>query len=364
MADIENSLEREGLKKLEEYFAELGLRAHRGKEPQRGSHLSPDIELNVRLPRGERQRVLVEFKANARRAPIEAALAHLRIRAKKCNVQAQPLIFSEYFGKPMRGWLRSQGVWFADLAGNRFFSAPGLLVDREVSDRPDSAKEPAPSVFADRNSRLLRYLIPRPPLRAGIRELARKIDLSPAAVSQGLKRLREMGHLSPEPDKLRLQDRDSLLSEWVSFYRQRFLRQDEDRFYVHARSAEAVIEMIRSQSVAKRDGYGLSLHAGASLVAPYVQFGEVHILVSPDSKVLRFSLIKALGAERPRREANLIFILPFYKYSFLFEARMIRGVRVVSDIQLYLDLSCFPRRGREQAQVILDQRIRPAWSEK
>lgn len=171
-----------------------------------------------------------------------------------------------------------------------------------------------------------------------------------------------MGHLGPERGEIRLLDRESLLSEWVSFYRPRFRRQAESRFYVHARSAESLVNMIRSQSVAKKDGYGLSLHAGAYLNEPFVQFREVHLYVAPDAKAFRLRLVKDLHAEQASREANLILLAPFYKNSFSFEARVVRGLRVVSDLQLYLDLSCFPQRGSEQAQIILDKRLRPSWS--
>lgn len=360
MAYRANSIEERAIRELKRSLSDSGIHVRRVRELPPGS--AADAELDVRLPNGENRRIVVEVKGNSRRAPIEAALSQLRNYVVHMSPAAQPLLVSSYLGRPMRAWLRSQGVWFADLAGNRFFFGPGLLVDREVADRPESAKERAPSVFADRNSRVLRYLVPRPAIRIGIRELARKIDLSPAAVSVGLKRLREMGYLAADLGEIRLQDRESLFEEWVSFYRPRFRRQVEERFYVHARSAEAVVDLLRSQPLAKKNGYGLSLHAGASLVAPYVQFREVHIDVAPEAKPFALRLLKALSAQQPSGEANLIFLAPFYKNSFLFESRMIKGVRVVSDIQLYLDLSCFPQRGSEQAQVILDTRIRPSWS--
>jgi DNA-binding transcriptional ArsR family regulator len=263
----------------------------------------------------------------------------------------------------MRQWLKSQGVWFADLSGNRFFWGPGLFVDREVAERPDELREPPPSVFADRNSLVLRYLLPRPPIQIGIRELARKLELSPAAVSLSLRRLREMGHLETS-NEIRLLDREALLDEWVSFYRPRFRRQADFRYYVHVRSAEAIIQKLRAQRVAREDGYALSLHAGASLVAPFVQFREAHVYVPPAEEALRTRLLKAVGGKEASREANLVFLEPFYKSSFLFDSRMIKGIRVVSDLQLYLDLSCFPQRGIEQASVILERRLRPSWSGK
>ena len=262
----------------------------------------------------------------------------------------------------MRDWLRQEGVWFGDLSGNRFFKAHGFLVDREVAEKRDGASKPAVGVFADRNSRLLRYLLMRPAHRVGVRELAEKIELSPSAVSNGLGKLREMGYLESGPRGLQLIAREDLLEEWVSFYRPRFRRQREARYYVHARDAEKLLERLRASKWAADPAWGLSLHGGASLVAGFVQFREVHLYVSPEDPASEGKLVRALGAKPAEGEANLVVLSPFYRHSVLFESRVVKGLRVVSDLQLYLDLSCFAQRGKEQADVILDRRLRPAWA--
>lgn len=344
---------------LERYLAESGIRVRRIARGRSGRLPRPDTELRVQLPGGGHKRLVVEFKANARRAPLESALTKLRLFAG----DAVPLIFAPHLGRPIRQWLREQGVWFADLSGNRFFKAPDLLVDKEVAERAPDLRPSAIGVFADRNSLVLRYLIERPSIRVGVRELASLLGISPAAVSNSLRALEEMGRLERSSGELRLLDREDLLEDWGAFYRPRFRKQEQARFYVHARDPEALISMLRShRQVAQSPGYGLSLHAGASLVEPYVQFREVHAYVAEGSRKVRADMLRALGAQPAEKEANLILLSPFYKHSVLFGSRALRGVRVVSNLQLYLDLMCHPRRGPEQAEVILQRRLRPAWS--
>ena len=370
----ESDLEQRGRRALEKYFSESGI-AVRWLRSQSREGWRPDAELDLALPNGERRRCIVEFQSNARRLPIEHALLQLRNQLLRSSQIApvssswrdlsriaQPVVVAEHLGRPMRDWLRREGVWFGDLSGNRFFSAPGLLVDREVAEKSGKSREPAPSVFADRNSRLLRYLFLRGRQEIGVRELAGKLGISASSVSNGLKKLEEMSYLERKSGDIRLLAREDLLEEWVSFYRPRFRRQVESRYYVHARSAEAVVEKIRSSPLARNPGYALGLHAGASLVAPFVQFQEAHAYVPPESGSLEQRLVAALGAKPAEAEANLVFLEPFYKHSVLFEARDVKGVRVVSDLQLYLDLMCYPRRGKEQAEVVLERRLRPAWS--
>jgi hypothetical protein len=188
----------------------------------------------------------------------------------------------------------------------------------------------------------------RPAQQVGVRELAGRIGLSPSAVSNGLGRLREMGYLESNQQRLELVAREELLDEWVSFYRPRFRRQDESRYYVHARSAEELLELLK----------GLRQAAG------FVQFREVHLYISPEQPKLEGEFVRALHARPAEGEANLVVLSPFYRHSVLFESRVVEGLRVVSDLQLFLDLSCFAQRGKEQADVVLERRLRPEWAAK
>jgi hypothetical protein len=360
----EEVLAREGGEILRRHLEQAGVRVRRVKESSRAGW-RPDLGFEIELPSGERRWVFVEYKSNARRGPVEEGIRQLRTYIEHVGApNAVPLLFSWHLGRPMRDWLRDQGIWFADMSGNRFFKAPGLLVDREVAQKVPEAREPASSVFADRSSLVLRYLLSRPPQRVGIRELARKLQLSAAAVSRVIKTLHEMGHLEKRVGELHMLDREGLLEEWVSFYRSRFRNQKQDRLYVHVRTAESLIKRLRSPRLVRKEGWALSLHGGSFLVAPHVQFREVHLYVSPAAKSFGSLLTRYLSAEKAEGEANLVLLDPFYKNSFLFGERVLRGVRVVSDLQLYLDLMCFPQRGSEQAEVILERRLRPSWSRK
>ena len=69
----------------------------------------------------------------------------------------------------------------------------------------------------------------------------------------------------------------------------------------------------------------------------------------------------ANGAERFGREfglvpatteANVILVQPYYAHSWSHGLRRIGGLPVVSDVQLFLDLSVYPRRGAEQAERV------------
>jgi hypothetical protein len=60
--------------------------------------------------------------------------------------------------------------------------------------------------------------------------------------------------------------------------------------------------------------------------------------------------------------ANLVLMWPYYKHSVFYDNQEIEGLRVVSDIQLYLDLYGYPVRGREQAEHLYDKRLKRLFS--
>ena len=60
--------------------------------------------------------------------------------------------------------------------------------------------------------------------------------------------------------------------------------------------------------------------------------------------------------------SNLVFMLPYYKYSVFYDCQEIESVPVVSDIQLYLDLYKYPVRGREQAEYLFEKKFKSAFS--
>ncbi len=58
--------------------------------------------------------------------------------------------------------------------------------------------------------------------------------------------------------------------------------------------------------------------------------------------------------------ANAILLRPFDE-GVLYGSQDVEGDRVVSDVQLYLDLASQRGRGEEAATFLLDQRLRPTW---
>jgi hypothetical protein len=121
-------------------------------------------------------------------------------------------------------------------------------------------------------------------------------------------------------------------------------------------NVETIIQRLRNLKIPRKMNYALSVHAGASLVAPHAVYKEVHIYVE-DRRGIEF-FKKEMYLKDSAQGANLVLMLPYYKHSVFYDRQIIDGLAVVSDIQLYLDLYGYPVRGREQAENLFDKRLK------
>lgn len=340
-------LEADILKRLEEVVAE----ADPASVIRRRASKGPDLLIDVKRGSGRPVRVVVEIKANPRGVSVQQAAEQAVAYARKAR--AIPAVGLPRIGPGLKKMLRDRGVGYVSLDGQIYLKGPGILIDRQV---PNAHHKPPwvgeSSLFADKSSLLLRYLLRQPSAPIRVREIAAELDISPGLVSRLASKLRNEGYLVDDGNVGRLVDREALLDDWREFYRRRAKRQHEQRMYLHARDVGAV--MARLASAAKRlkeFTWGLSYHAGASLVAPYAFFSEVHVLLDGarwEDAAARFG--QALDLEPAKADANVILAQPYYRHSWHYGLRKIDRLPVVSDIQMYLDLSLYPRRGAEQAE--------------
>ena len=101
--------------------------------------------------------------------------------------------------------------------------------------------------------------------------------------------------------------------------------------------------------------YAVSGLVGAWLVAPYVRPVDVHLYVS--ARDMAEEIAGKLGLNPTPRGGNVKFVLP-YDEGFFYGTRKVRDVKVVSNVQLYVDLYNFPTRGEEAASRLLELMLR------
>lgn len=321
---------------------------------------SPDdrVDFAARLCiAGKELKVLGEIKALGEPWAIRVAIHQLR-EYQHLYPEYTPLLVAPFMGPRARELCKEHGIGYIDLSGNCYLEWNGIYIEKVGrSNRFNEVKE-IKGLFSDKASLIVRAVVERAKERHGVRELSRQLGVSPAWTSQVLIGLVRAGYAARTNREIYISRPLDLLEDWAeSYYFSR--RNDVDSFFCDAPTPQALISRIASVNGAGERRYALTLHAGASLVAPFAKFHEVHLYVDPWEhrvETERFWM-EALELEKVDRGGNLYLVWPYYKHGAFYGVREVNGVPVVSDIQLYIDLYNFPMRGREQAEHLMRKRL-------
>jgi len=284
---------------------------------------------------------------------LKAKIAALKSYIKNDSAMI-PVIISEYLSPERRSLCRDEGIYFMDLSGNVFIKYRSIHIERIGFPNLYPEKRKGRGVFSDKASLILREAFKDINKKWGIRELARSIELDPGFVSRIARELEKRNYISYRDSKLKLQDPESILKDWA--YEYDYKKNKEIRFFNMSKSPGEIIEKLKRLKIPEKINYAFGFHAGANLISPYSVYNEVHIYIRDKDSIKYFSEnLKIIEAEEG---ANLIFLLPFYKQSIFYDIQKKDSLKIVSDIQLYLDLYKYPIRGVEQAEYIYENRLK------
>ncbi len=260
----------------------------------------------------------------------------------------------------LRDRFRAERQSFVDLRGTVFLTFPNLLVDRaDVRPPPRPATVPRSfDPFADRSSLVVRTLLKgknHPPRSWGVRELAEAAGVGPATVTRtvrGLERYRVVDvRRAGRNSEIRLTDAQALFTLWTGVYDW----SKNPAVAVHAPVGDPVRFLRRLASTLGSLQWALTLHAGASLVAPHATWERIHAYVDVETPEALIGTADELGWPAAQ-DGRLVLMKPYYRDSVWHAARKVEGLPVVSDLQLALDLWRYPLRGREQAEHVIATR--------
>jgi len=301
--------------------------------------------------------LIIEVVAQSSLPVLKNKIFRLKEMAKEFD-QAVPVLAAPYLSRQRQNMCRDKGIYFIDLSGNVFIKFKSLYVERIglPNKFPEERKGRGP--FSDKASLILRSILKDGGHLWGVRELAQRVHLDPGFVSRMAKELEKRNYIARINSKIKLRDPEGVLDDWVRNYN--YNKNKNFSYFLMAKSSVEVLEKLRSLKIPSSVGYALSVQAGANLVAPYAAYQEVHLYVG-NEKALEY-LKKRLKLRSAEQGANLILMLPYYKNSVFYDSRIKEGLRVVSDIQLYLDLHGYPIRGLEQAEHLLDKKLKPLFA--
>ncbi len=311
---------------------------------------TPDLIVEIELD-GIQKTLLIEIKSIGEPKIVKNAIFQLRKFTSE-TPGVYPVFAAPYISERSRELCIEEGVGYMDLAGNVYLHFNSVLIDKTARDSIKIERGSNRSIFSTKATRVLRVLLENPQDEMKIKDLSQKCDMSPAGVYYVLNELESKGYIERTESKgARLIEPERLLTDWGKNWNVEKSR--SVRYFSFARSAQEIIGQIRESADKFGLKYALTGMAGASMVSPFVRFNEVWLYLS--EKELE-KLVVEMDLRPVDTGANVVVFVPYDKGVFLGE-RNIKGTRVVSNVQLYIDLYSSPARGEEQAQRILETQL-------
>ena len=164
--------------------------------------------------------------------------------------------------------------------------------------------------------------------------------------------MQDKGYLLRDLDKrFKIEKPNDLLDAWANNYD--FSKSKTITYFTYEKNPKKFMEKIKLTAEQIKQNYGLSLLSGASLVAPFVRFTDIHFYITgePDEWVKKLELA-------PVEFGGTVHLIQPYDEGVFYGTQTIEGLKVVSDIQLYIDLYKYPARGREAADFLRKEKIK------
>lgn len=310
-----------------------------------GGRLHPDFLVEIKTPKGERARIVVECKNRLEPKGVAAVAEQLRTYARELGKDAVPLLISSFISSNTQSRLKEAEIPYADATGNIWMTAarPGLYIETRGADRdPNRVDRPARTLKGSKATRIVRALCDGAAPFA-VRKLAETAGVDPGYVSRVLTLL--------ETDDLIIREkrgpivevrRRKLIERWSQDYS--FVESNRVVSYLEPRDIAQLLGKLSSLG----SRVAITGSAAASTVAPVAPSRLIAAYVeSPESAAKKMDLRPAESG------ANVLLAEPYDPV--VFEGiRTIKGVPYAALSQVAVDLLTMPGRGPAEAQALLE----------
>jgi hypothetical protein len=329
-----------------------------------------DLEATLPLPQGKAI-LAIECKRELRPSDFRA----LTERKIFLPGRAHPIVpvLAMPFVSPRLAELCVQHGWsWYDLAGNCHIDVPNAIyLERRGNEPVHPRSRPTANLSTPEAGRIIRALLA--PENAGKRWTQRSMEAhfgqlaipipgpSLGLVNKVVKHLRDEAFIEALPDGgFRLRDPLKLLFAWRDAYR---FDRHERRHYFTLLQGKQLRDALANLDLNARGFAVYAAFSAADLQAPNVRQPKTWLYVG-DEYIKKFE--ELTEAKRAESGENLILLMPddagvFY----LADSGSVAGGRMASTnpVQTYIDLSHCGGRGKEAAEAILEQKLKPEWSQ-
>ena len=313
-----------------------------------------DFEMNVKLKDGKRYRIIFEIKSVGQPRYVRSAVNQLQSFINN-DKNSYGIVGAPYLSEESINICRDNNVGCVDLAGNCYIEFENIFIQVKGNPNLLVTTRQQKSLFATKSTRILRVLLCQPTKKWKISELAAEAQVSLGQASNVKKKLLDYEYVvEDESRKIALKNPDSLLKKWADNYS---YRQNKIYNFYSLDVSQQAEQRISEYCVLNNIQYAFTLTTGADIVNPFLRYKRVFLYLKPES-------INGVSRDLQWKSVETgpnITVLEPYDEGVLYGIQDIQKKRVVSDIQLYLDLRSYKERGEEAAEQIYDKRIKTTW---
>src|SRR3990167_8536947 len=323
----------------------------------------PDLIADVTVG-GRTKLLLIEVKSPG--YPMQLLQAFQVLQLARGTHKGYPVVVTDVISARGASLAKEAGVGYLDLAGNCWLNLGEIYIDKTSPQplvRQGAAMLPARvhvvrprrelrRLFSRKATRVIRTLLEQPTNRWDVVKLAAASQVSIGHAYKVTQKLLTEGFLTQENRQVRLRDPSALLDAWAAEYR--IDPAAIQSFYTPLKDPAAVMAQIAQAAAKQQLTCAFTLHAGASLVAPFTRFTDVHCYLK---EPLSDALLQAMQLERIEFGGTVHVITP-YDEGVLHHRQVLEQLPVVCHTQLYLDLVQHPTRGKEAAEFLRKERMK------
>ncbi len=294
------------------------------------------------------------LESNSNGEPKYARLAIADLHEYIKNKPSYVGVFLAPYISPQSALMCAQNnIATVDLSGNCHIAFDHVYIERTGNPNKYAEKRDIRSLFSPKASRILRVLLVNRKKSWKTQELADEARVSLGQVANVKKLLADREWILESDAGIALSNPGELLADWSENYT--YAKSEVYEYYSLKQPSD--IESDLASFCSNNDVlYALTGFSGANRTAPSVRHQRVMSYVSSISDNLK----DHLQLKEVVSGANVSFMVPYdegvyYGYSEK------NNIRVVSSVQLYLDLKNYKGRGEEAAETILKQVIQKTW---
>ena len=310
----------------------------------------PDMVIDVEMA-GKKRKLVIEVKSRGFPSQILQSIPIL-LKAVSMIKDSYPIFVSDFISKRGASICKENNIGYIDLVGNCYVGLKEVYIEKIGEEQIKRTRSILKKLFSPKATRIIRALLEEPERLWGINELSQAFEIALGYTHEVIAKLFKQGYIiRDEKKRIHLSRPTELLNDWARQYRisPEFIHS----YYSSIKNPQELMKKVANTLKRNRTTYCFTLHAGASLVAPFMRFNDVHFYYLGDLR----KIVQQLELEEIEFGGRVHLIEP-YDEGMFYRKQTIEGKDVICNTQLYLDLNQYPARGKEQAEFLRKERIK------